>query len=70
MYKQLARSSQSAGQGNDGTFVIGAGRIDNDVSGLRRLHQTFLVVQRSEQRLDAVDANRIGFFRERTSPVT
>ena len=60
--ERLAASGQRIKQGNDRALVIGARRIDDDVGGLRRLRQTFAIIQRSQQRLDAAGANRIGLF--------
>ena len=62
MDEQLTASGQSAKQGSDRTIVIGARRIDDDVGGLCRLRQTLPIIQRSQQRLDAPGANRIGLF--------
>jgi hypothetical protein len=62
MDEQLTASSQSAKQGSDRSIVIGARRIDDDVGGLCRLRQTFPIIQRSQQRLDASGTNRIGLF--------
>jgi hypothetical protein len=50
--------------------MIGARRIDDDIGGLRRLRQALTIIKRSQQRLDAAGADCIGFFLERTRPVT
>ena len=62
MDEPLTASGQSAQQGSDRTIVIGARRIDDDVGGLCRSRQTFPIIQRSQQRLDASGTNRIGLF--------
>ncbi len=58
----LAASCQGIEHGNDRALVIGARRIDDDVGGLRRLRQDFSVVERSQHRLDAPRANRLGLL--------
>ena len=58
--ERLAASRQRIQQGDDRAFVVGAGGIDDDVGGSRRLRENFRVIQRSQHRLDAAGANRVG----------
>ena len=60
--ERLAASGQRIEHGNDRALVIGARRVDDDVGGLRRLRQNFSVIERSQHRLDAARANRIGLL--------
>jgi len=62
MDERLAASRQRIEHGNDRTLVIGARCIDDGVGGPRRLRQNFSVIERSQQRLDAPRANRLGLI--------
>jgi hypothetical protein len=59
----LAATGERAEQAFDRASVIGARGVDDDVGGSRRLGQSFPVVQRPQQGLDAARANRLGLFR-------
>ena len=53
-------SGQRIQQGDDRALVVGAGGIDNDIGGFRRLRKYSRVIQRAQHRLDAAGVNRGG----------
>ena len=61
--ERLATTGERAKQARDRAFVIGARGIDDDVGGPRSVRQNFSVIERSQHRLDAPRADRVGLFR-------
>ena len=60
--ERLAATGKCIKQRDDRALVVGARGIDHDVGGLGRLRQNFSVIERSQHRLDAPRANRLGLL--------